>query len=58
MTRSSSGKWAESVVYQFPGTPNPGFAYNGMINGSNGTFYGATVHGGSNNDGAIYEFIP
>lgn len=58
MTHTSSGKWGESVVYRFPGTPNPGFAYNGMISGAGGTFYGATVHGGSTNDGAIYEFLP
>jgi len=58
LARSTSGKWTESVVYQFPGTPDPGFAYNGMISGSSGSFYGATVHGGSNNDGAIYEFTP
>ena len=58
MTHGSSGKWAESVVYRFPGTPNPGFSYNGMVNGAAGTFYGATVHGGGDNDGAVYEFIP
>jgi uncharacterized repeat protein (TIGR03803 family) len=58
LARSTSGKWTESVVYQFPGTPDPGFAYNGMISGSSGSFFGATVHGGSNNDGAIYEFTP
>jgi uncharacterized repeat protein (TIGR03803 family) len=58
MTHTASGKWAESVVYRFPGTPNPGFSYNGMVNGATGTFYGATVHGGSDNDGAIYELVP
>lgn len=58
MTRGSGGKWTESVVYQFPGDPEPGFAYNGLISNSTGSFYGATVHGGSNNDGAVYEFTP
>jgi uncharacterized repeat protein (TIGR03803 family) len=58
MTHGASGKWTESVVYRFPGTPSPGFAYNGMVNGSAGNFYGATVHGGADNDGAIYEFTP
>src|SRR5579864_3578624 len=43
MTRGTTGKWTESVVYRFPGTPNPGFAYNGLVNGTAGTFYGATV---------------
>ena len=59
MTKASSGKWSESVVYRFPGTPSPGFAYNGMVgNAAATTFYGATVHGGSDNDGAIYKFVP
>jgi uncharacterized repeat protein (TIGR03803 family) len=59
MTHAASGKWTESVVYRFPGTPSPGFAYNGMISDAAATnFYGATVHGGSSNDGAIYKFSP
>ncbi len=58
MTRGAKGKWNESVVYRFPGTPKPGFSYNGMVTDSAGNFYGATVHGGTGNDGAIYKFTP
>ena len=58
MTHSSTGKWTESVVYRFPGTPGAGFAYNGMISDFSGNFYGTTVHGGTTNDGAVYEFTP
>lgn len=58
MSRGATGKWTETVAYRFPGTPNPGFAYNGMVSDSAGNFYGATVHGGSGNDGAIYKFTP
>jgi uncharacterized repeat protein (TIGR03803 family) len=54
----ANGKWTESVVYRFPGKPSPGFAYNGMISDGAGNFYGATVHGGTGNDGAIYKFTP
>jgi uncharacterized repeat protein (TIGR03803 family) len=57
MSRNATG-WTEAVAYRFPGTPQPGFAYNGMIRDAAGNFYGATVHGGGGNDGAIYEFIP
>lgn len=57
MTHTSAG-WSQSVVYRFPGTPSPGFAYNGMIRDPEGNFYGATVHGGAGNDGAIYKFTP
>ena len=46
------------MAYRFPGTPQPGFAYNGMVGDSAGNFYGATVHGGNGNDGAVYKFTP
>jgi uncharacterized repeat protein (TIGR03803 family) len=54
----SNGTWTESVAYSFLGTPKPGFAYNGMVPDWKGNFYGATVHGGTTNDGAIYKFTP
>ena len=58
LTPGANGKWTESIAYRFPGAPKPGFAYNGMVSDSAGNFYGATVHGGSGNDGAIYRFTP
>jgi uncharacterized repeat protein (TIGR03803 family) len=58
LTLTSGGAWTESVAYRFPGTPQPGFAYNGIVSDGKGNFYGATVHGGAGNDGAIYHFIP
>ena len=58
MTRGSSGNWTERPVYRFPGTPNAGTAYNGLVGDGAGHFYGATVNGGTADDGTIYEFIP
>jgi uncharacterized repeat protein (TIGR03803 family) len=58
LTRHPDGTWTESVPYRFPGAPKAGFAYNGMVNGSDGKFYGATTHGGNTNDGTIYKFTP
>ena len=58
LTQSADGSWTESVAYRFPGVPRPGFAYNGMVPDAAGNFYGATVHGGRGNDGAIYQFTP
>ncbi len=58
MTRGSSGNWTESVVFRFPGDPNEGTAYNGLVSDGTGHYYGATVNGGTANDGTIYEFIP
>ncbi len=56
--KNSGGKWAEAVVYRFPGAPGLSLAYNGMASSRDGNFYGATVHGGPANDGAIYRFTP
>ena len=52
------GQWIETVVHPFEGPPDGAFAYNGMVVDRFGNFYGATVHGGDNDDGAIYKFTP
>jgi hypothetical protein len=48
----------ETVVHAFEGPPDGAFAYNGMVVDRFGNFYGATVHGGDNDDGAVYKFTP
>lgn len=58
LARNANGTWTETVPYRFPGAPKGGFAYNGMVAGSAGNFYGATTHGGATNDGTIYKFTP
>jgi len=58
VSRGSGGTWTESVAYRFPGAPKAAFAYNGMVSDGKGNFFGATVHGGTGNDGAIYQFRP
>ncbi len=52
------GQWTETVVHLFQGPPDGAFAYNGMVVDRFGNFYGATVHGGDNDDGSIYKFAP
>jgi uncharacterized repeat protein (TIGR03803 family) len=52
------GQWSESVVHAFAGPPDGGFSYNGMVVDLFGNFYGATVHGGTTDDGCVYQFIP
>jgi len=48
-----------SVVYRFKGPPDGAFVYNGMVADAAGTvLYGATVQGGTSNEGAIYRFTP
>jgi uncharacterized repeat protein (TIGR03803 family) len=53
-----AGKWMETVVHAFEGPPDGGFAYNGMVVDKLGNFYGATVHGGEEDDGCVYQFTP
>lgn len=58
LTHGANGKWTESTAYNFTGVPDGAFVYNGMVVDSAGNMYGATVHGGTGNDGAIYQFTP
>lgn len=51
-------QWMETVVHAFTGQPDGGFPYDGMVVDRFGNFYGATVHGGDNGDGAVYQFTP
>src|SRR5436190_22031979 len=58
LSRIGGGHWTETVVHAFEGPPDGGFSYNGMVVDPFGNFYGATVHGGDNDDGSIYQFTP
>ncbi|MFL6690954.1 MAG: choice-of-anchor tandem repeat GloVer-containing protein [Alphaproteobacteria bacterium] len=54
-----SGKtWTESVEHSFSGPPDGAYGYSGMINGDPNVFFGSTVHGGEDDEGAIYQFTP
>src|SRR5437867_1604128 len=57
LTRGPNGSWVESLPHLFQGPPDAAFPYSGMINRA-GSFYGATTHGGDNDDGAMYKFTP
>ena len=58
LTPTANARWRESVPHQFQGPPDAAFAYNGMVADGFGNFYGATVHGGTDGEGAIYKFAP
>lgn len=59
LTLSDAAAPVYSVVYRFKGPPDGAFVYNGMVADSSGTvLYGATVHGGTFNEGALYRFTP
>lgn len=58
LTPVGEGRWQESVVHGFRGAPDGAYAYNGMVAGAGGIFYGSTVIGGADDDGVVYEFKP
>src|SRR6185436_9943921 len=58
LTPSGNGQWTETVVHAFKGPPDGAFSYNGMVIDRFGNFYGATVHGGDDDDGSVYKFTP
>jgi uncharacterized repeat protein (TIGR03803 family) len=52
------GTWTESIPHSFQGSPDGAFPYAGLVGDGAGSFYGATVHGGDDGEGAIYRFLP
>ena len=55
---NGNGTWTESLPHLFAGPPDGAFPYAGMVGDGTGMFYGATVHGGTSGEGAIYLFTP
>jgi uncharacterized repeat protein (TIGR03803 family) len=55
---NGNNTWTESLPHLFAGPPDGAFPYAGMVGDGTGIFYGATVHGGTDGEGAIYRFTP
>jgi uncharacterized repeat protein (TIGR03803 family) len=47
-----------TVVYSFKGSNDGANSYAGLIQGTDGNFYGTTFYGGSNGFGAIFKLTP
>ena len=58
LTHDDNGNWSEHIAYRFQGVPDGAYSYYSLVSDHAGHFYGATVHGGDDNDGAIYQFTP
>jgi uncharacterized repeat protein (TIGR03803 family) len=47
-----------TTLYSFSSIPpNPYFPYGGIIQGTDGSFYGTTAEGGTNGYGAVYKLV-
>lgn len=55
---SAGGRATYSTPHRFTGIPDGAFPYDGMVMDAAGNLYGATTHGGANDDGAIYQLTP
>ena len=53
---SPSGSYTN--LYSFGGFPTDGSIPNGLVQGSDGNFYGTTIRGGTNNYGAVFRISP
>jgi uncharacterized repeat protein (TIGR03803 family) len=58
LTPVGGSQWTETVVHLFQGPPDGAFVYNGMVVDRFRNSYGATVHGGDNDDESVYKFTP
>jgi uncharacterized repeat protein (TIGR03803 family) len=53
------GDWSESVHHRFEGSPRDGLGPNGCLaQGKDGSLYGTTIGGGSDEDGVVFRLIP
>jgi uncharacterized repeat protein (TIGR03803 family) len=51
----AGGKWQFTTVYAFPGAPNAGFPYGGLITDGKGDLYGTTYYGGTGGVGTVFK---
>ena len=59
LSPSSTGAWAERVLYSFQGYADGGYPEAGLILDSQGNLYGTTTSAGANNgSGVVFELIP
>ena len=50
--------YEENILYSFAGGKNGANPYAGLIQGSDGNFYGTTQQGGENNNGTVFKITP
>jgi uncharacterized repeat protein (TIGR03803 family) len=54
----AAGSWVTSVIYSFGSLPDGALPYAGLTPAPDGSFYGATVYGGLDDDGTVFRVKP
>ncbi len=54
----TGGGWAENILYTFSGGTDGGYPYSGLAIDKQGSLYGATTLGGTDNQGTIFRLFP
>jgi uncharacterized repeat protein (TIGR03803 family) len=57
ITPSGTPVWVYSFCHK-SGCPDGELPYAGLVQGTDGDFYGTTVYGGTHNDGTVFEITP
>jgi uncharacterized repeat protein (TIGR03803 family) len=58
LTRTSSGKWKETVLHSFTGGEDGANPVSGLIFDTKGNLYGTTQTGGASGFGVVFELAP
>lgn len=58
LSHNPDGTWTETQLYSFSGGQDGAFPNAGVVFDQRGNLYGATLHGGTTNDGTIFRLTP
>jgi hypothetical protein len=58
LSKTSSGRWARTVLYEFTGTPDGSYPGAGLVLDTTGNLYGTTQLGGTHKGGTVFKLSP
>jgi len=58
LSPNGSGGWTKTTLYNFQGGTDGEYPYGGVVFDQAGNLYGATIDGGANSNGTVFELSP